>query len=142
MGIGISGNYDGEGPNVAPASPGVAPGPVVKAPDVWAKRGALNNGITGGQGINGLTPVDRVGRLRTAEESARSGAAIAIGGGDQVLSVCARYVYVSTGGTLVCRLADDTADITLAGLVAGSMLPLQVGTVRSAGTTIAGVLLF
>jgi hypothetical protein len=141
MGIGISGNYDGEGPNVAPQT-ATAPGPVAGSPDVWAKRGSMNNGITGGQGIGGFAPVDRRGRLRTSSESARSGTAISIGGGDQVLTVCTRALYVGGGGNLVCRLADDTADITLTGLVAGVVYPIAIALVRATGTTATGILLF
>lgn len=138
---GIAGNYDGEGPNVAPKS-ATAPGPVAKSPDVWAKRGALNNGIPGGQGIGGTVPVDRVGRLRTADEAARSGTAISVGGGDQVLGVCTRWVYIAGTGNLVVRLADDSADVTFATIPAGTMLRIAAAIIRQTGTTATGLLLF
>lgn len=142
MSDGISGSYDGEGVNVAAASattPGPAPG--VSA-DIWAQTNGLNNNRTGGQGRQGLCRVDRRGRLRTASEAARSGTAISVGGGDQVLGVCTRWLYVTTTGTVVVRLADDVADTTFAGLVVGTMLPLAIAIVRQTGTTATGVLLF
>lgn len=141
MSAGISGSYDGEGLNVAVKS-ATAPGPVAQAsPDIWAQAAALNT-APGGQGRTGLCRVDRRGRLRTSDEAARSGAAISVGGGDQVLSVCSRWVYIGTTGNLVVRLADDTADITLSNLPAGVMLPLAVAIVRQTGSTAVGVLLF
>lgn len=141
MSAGISGSYDGEGLNVA-AKSATAPGPVAQqSPDIWAQGAALNTSL-GGQGRQGLCRVDRRGRLRTSNESARSGAAISVGGGDQVLAVCSRFLYVATTGAVVVRLADDTADITLSGLLAGTILPLAIAIVRQTGTTATGVLLF
>jgi hypothetical protein len=140
MGVGISGNYDGEGPNVAAPST-TAPGPVTASPDAWATRGSLNNGITGGQSINAMVPVDRRKRLRTSSESARGGVTINVGPGDQVLTVCSRALYVSIAGNIVVRLADDTADVTLSNLLAGVVYPLAIAIVRQTGTTASGVLL-
>lgn len=141
MGQGIGGDYNGEGPNVAPKS-ATGPGPIAASPDVWAKRGTLNNGISGGQGIGATVPVDRRGRLRTSDEPARSATALNIGGGDQQLSVYARYFYCSANGNLVCRLADDAADVTFTGMVAGATYPISISIVRASGTTVSGVLLF
>src|SRR5882762_5948574 len=69
MSAGIGGNYDGEGPNVAAKST-TAPGPVASSPDTWAKRGPMNNGITGGQGIGGWSPWTAAGAsgLRTKQQ--------------------------------------------------------------------------
>lgn len=140
MSSGISGSYDGEGVNVAPKS-ATAPGPAAGvSPDVWAQGAALNTS-PGGQGRQAMMRVDRRGRLRVSNEAARSGAAISVGGGDQVLSVCSRWVYISGTGNLVVRLADDTADTTLSNIPVGVMLPLAVAIVRSTSTA-AGVLLF
>jgi hypothetical protein len=141
MSSGISGSYDGEGPNVA-AKSATAPGPTAQvSPDIWAQGAALNS-APGGQGRQGMCRVDRRGRLRTADEAARSGTAISVGGGDQILNVCTRWVYIASTGNLVVRLADDTADTTLSNLPVGVMLPLAVAIVRQTGTTAGGVLLF
>lgn len=141
MSSGISGSYDGEGLNVA-AKSATAPGPVAQAsPDVWA-QGAANNTAPGGQGRQSNMRVDRRGRQRTSNEAARSGVAVAVGGGDQVLGVCSRYLYVSVTGNIVVRLADDTADVTLSNLPVGVMLPLAIAIVRQTGTTATAVLLF
>lgn len=144
MGQGIGGNYDGEGPNVAAHVNGTLhnPGPIAPSPDVFDKRGSLNNGIAGGQGIGGTVAIDRRGRLRTSDEPARSGVVLNVGGGDQVLSVCARYFYCSTSGNLVCRLADDSADLTFTGMVAGATYPISIAVVKASGTTAGGILLF
>jgi hypothetical protein len=98
--------------------------------------------MNGGQGRQANMRVDRRGRLRTSNEAARSGTLISVGGGDQVLAVCSRYLYVLTTGAVVVRLADDTADTTLSGLLVGTMLPLAIAVVRQTGTTATGVLLF
>lgn len=142
MSAGISGSYDGEGVNVAAAS-ATAPGPPPGvSPDVWAQTNGLGNAKSGGQGRQAMMRVDRRGRLRTSSEAARKGAAISVGGGDQVLDVCTRFLYVATTGAVVVRLADDTADTTLSGLLAGTILPLAIAVVRQTGTTATGVLLF
>jgi len=141
MSGGIGGNYDGEGPNVAAAS-ATNPGPIVQSPDIWAQTNGLNNNKNGGQGRFGFIRIDRRGRLRTDSEPARSGVAINVGGGDQILGVDARALYVSVAGTLVVRMADDTADITLSNLVAGTVYPFAIALLRATGTTAQGVLLF
>jgi hypothetical protein len=141
MSSGISGNYDGEGANVAPQSP-TTPGPIVASPDKWAQTNALGNKLNGGQGRQVMATFDRRGRVRTSSESARSALAVNVGGGDQVLGVCARALYVSVTGTIVVRLADDTADVTFANLTAGVVYPLAIALVRSAGTSGSYVLLF
>ena len=139
--MGMSGSYDGEGANVAAAGT-TAPGPVAASPDVWKQTNGLNNAANGGQGRQSMLRTDRRGRLRVSSESARSSAAINVGGGDQVLNVCARGVYIGTAGNLVVRLADDTADATFSNLVAGAWYPFVIAIVRQTGTTAAGVLLF
>lgn len=139
MSAGISGSYDGEGLNVS-AKSATAPGPVAQqSPDVWA-QGAATGTAPGGQGRQSLMRTDRRGRLRTSSEAARSGTAISVGGGDQVLSVCTRKIWIGTAGNLIVRLADDTADVTFTALAIG-VYDLAIAVVRST-TTAAGVLLF
>lgn len=134
MSTGIAGSYDGEGPNVggglAPATP---------SPDAGLTG---PNPTTTGQGKMVMAAMDRRRRVRVSSEGARTATAISVGGGDQVLKTYARGVYVATGGTLVCRLADDTADATFTGLLGGAWYPFCVSIVRASGTTAVGVLLF
>lgn len=142
MATGLSGNYDGEGPNVAAAVPGTKnnPGPVTQSPDIPDKRGTLNDGITGGQGIQGTVPVDVRGRLRVTDDGARKSATFTTGVGSGKLNEVTRWVYVSTTGNLVVRLADDSADATFATIPVG-LYKLQVAEVKSS-TTASGLLLF
>lgn len=142
MSSGISGNYDGEGPNVSAAVVGTAPGPSTPSPDVYAKRGTLNNGIVGGQGIGAMVPVDRRGRLRTSSEAARSGRLLDVSGGDVILTVATRYIYCRAAGAVVVRFVDDTADVTISAINAGVILPLAVTIIRQVGTSGTFVLLF
>lgn len=141
MSSGISGSYDGEGPNVGPAT-ATTPGPTKQvSPDIGNQTNGLNNAASGGQGRQGLCRVDRRGRLRTSSESARAGVAINIGSGDQVLGVAGRALYIGTAGNLVVRMADDAADVTLSNLAAGVVYPFAIVVIRSAGSTAAGVIL-
>lgn len=142
MSTGISGSYDGEGPNVSAAS-ATAPGPAPTAsPDVWAQTNGLHNGNNGGQGRQAMMRVDRRGRLRTAEESYRQGVALNVSVADQALPVCARGFYANTVGDLVVRLADDTVDTTFLAVGQGFVISLAIAIVRKTGTTVTGVLLF
>lgn len=45
-----------------------------------------------------------------------------------------RAVYVGTGGDLTVILQDDTAEVTLANVLGGSCLPLQIKRVLATGT--------
>jgi hypothetical protein len=53
---------------------------------------------------------------------------------DVTLARIPRSIVCSTSGTLVCRMVDDTADVTLF-LNAGQVYPYQVSIVRKTGTT-------
>lgn len=70
--------------------------------------------------------------------SAISGIAITAvnGGSDQALTKSCRAVYVGGAGNLVCRLVGDTADVTLTGLLAGTVYPFAVASITATGTTI------
>lgn len=124
----IAGNYEGEGVNVAAGGQNKA-----VIPDV---------STVGNKGTTGMTPIDRRRRLRVSSECARAGVAISYGGGDQVLAQCARAVYITTGGTLVLRMQEDTADLTFTGLILGQVYPFAIALIRQGGSTAAGILLF
>jgi hypothetical protein len=53
---------------------------------------------------------------------------------DVTLTTVCRGVVCSTAGTLVCRLEDDSADVTLY-LNAGQPYPYRIKIVRHTGTT-------
>lgn len=131
----IVGTFEGDGPNVV-SSAGVA-GPAI-VPDV---QSASTNANSQGQGRSSAITIDARRRLRVSNEAARAGTAIAVSSVDQVLTKPTRWVQIGTAGNLVCRLADDTADVTLNNLQQG-IHPLAVAIVRHTGTTAAGVLLF
>jgi len=145
MSDGMTGTYDGEGSNIASGGTGGAPiggnglvAPAAPSPDV----GLASNSTTSGQGRQGVVTIDRRKRLRTSSESARSETPISVSGGDQKLAYCSRGIYISTAGTLVCRLADNSADSTFSNLNAGSWYPFAVAIIRQTGTTAAGNVLF
>jgi len=123
----ISGNYEGEGVNVTGAQKQAL------VPDV---------GQAGNKGPTSMVRITRRRQLAVSSEGARSDAAISYGGGDQVLTVASRGVYITTGGTLVLRLAESVADQTYSALIAGNYYPFHIAIVRQAASTAAGILLF
>lgn len=46
-----------------------------------------------------------------------------------------RAIYTGTGGTLVCILLDDSAEVTFANLPSGCILPCRIKRVKATGTT-------
>lgn len=52
---------------------------------------------------------------------------------DHDFSFVTRAIYVTSAGNLTIRLADDSADLTLA-VLAGAFLPLRVTAVRNGST--------
>jgi hypothetical protein len=134
---GISGSYDGEGPNIVPVNiqTGMQPQPI--PPDVGLT--GPNPNLTGGTRISYFR-MDRRGRLRVSNESVRSSVAINVAAADQALTVCSRWLYVGVTGNLVCRLQDDAADQTFSNLAVG-WHQLAIAVVRKTGTTIASSVL-
>lgn len=132
MSTGIGGRYESEGANVSPA------GSLV--PDVPASNSP--GGTSGPKGNTQSVSIDRRRRLRVSSESARGATAISYGSGDQVLTNCSRGIYITTTGTLVMRFADDTADVTFTGLLAGQWYPFSVAIIRNSGSSAAGFILY
>jgi hypothetical protein len=56
------------------------------------------------------------------------------------LSNVSKALYVGGYGNIVCRLVDDSADVTFTGVPAGSILPVRVTHVRSTNTTATNIL--
>lgn len=52
--------------------------------------------------------------------------------------VC-RALYVGGSGTVVLTAEDDTASVTLAGVGAGTILPVRAKLVKSTGTTATSI---
>ena len=44
-------------------------------------------------------------------------------------------LYVGVGGTVIVRLADDSADVTLLNVPSGTFIPLNIKKVEKTGTT-------
>lgn len=66
--------------------------------------------------------------------------AVAIVPSDSVaLTILPRALYIGTGGTLVVRCVDSTADATLKNVGGGQILDLRVTHVRATGTTAADI---
>ncbi|HEY6965061.1 MAG TPA: hypothetical protein VI407_07575 [Erythrobacter sp.] len=55
------------------------------------------------------------------------------------LPVSAKAIYVGTGGNIVLRPLDNDADVRLANVGDGAILPIRVAAVRLTGTTAADI---
>jgi hypothetical protein len=131
--MGLTATYEGEGANVSGSLN------VANVPDVQA---ASVNATTTGQGMQASLACDRRRRLRTTSEGMRSAVAINYASTDQVLATYARGIHISTTGTLVGRLADDTADQTFVFGAVG-FYPYSFALIRHSGSSsAAGLLLF
>lgn len=65
-----------------------------------------------------------------------SASAFAITPSDSVdLTKAIRGIYIGGAGNLSVILEDDSVEVTLTGVVAGSIYPLRAKRVRSTGTT-------
>lgn len=50
-----------------------------------------------------------------------------------------KAIYVGTGGTIVLRAADGTADVTLKNVASGQIVDIRARFIRAAGTTAADI---
>ena len=55
------------------------------------------------------------------------------------LSNVPKGLYVGGAGNIVCRLVDDSADLTFAAVPSGVILPIRVSYVRASGTTATSI---
>lgn len=60
--------------------------------------------------------------------------AFAVTPSDTALARQPRALYVGTGGTVVCRLWHDSADVTFSNVPDGTVLPISPKYVRAAST--------
>lgn len=51
------------------------------------------------------------------------------------LALSTRAIYTGKGGTLVCILVEDSAEVTFNSVPAGIVLPVRVKRVKATGTT-------
>lgn len=72
------------------------------------------------------------------ESPARAAVALSVNNGVD-LAVTTRAIYTGSGGTLVCQLEEDTANVTFTNVPPGSILPIRVRQVNT-GTTITGLI--
>ena len=77
--------------------------------------------------------------------AAKDAVAISYGGGDQNLGATrgpGRALYISSAGNLVVRMTHSATDITLTGLLAGTIYPISVALIRQTNSTAAGLVLY
>ncbi|MEM6475490.1 MAG: hypothetical protein AAF687_04925 [Pseudomonadota bacterium] len=55
------------------------------------------------------------------------------------LPVAVKALFIGTGGDLVLRAVDSDADVTLANLPDGSILPVRVRAIRATGSTATNI---
>jgi hypothetical protein len=67
--------------------------------------------------------------------------AISYGGGDQIVTVAARAIYVSTAGNLAVDMVNGDT-VTFTGLLVGMVYPIAVSKIYQAGSTAAGLILY
>lgn len=142
----IVATYEGEGPNTTSAIPTVPDLNAAPAGGTNANQTPQTTADTAkkAQGRTASVAITRRRQLRTSDESARAAAAINYGGGNQVLANGSRGIYITTAGTLVLTLVDDTPGTsqTYAGLAVGTVYPFCVAVIVASGSTAAGIILF
>lgn len=128
MGDQVMGTYEGE---------------TLAVPDVANASTTVANS---GKGRTTAVSVDRRRRMRVSSEGARS--AVALTGSAQTftnangLAIATRGIYVSAGGSITGRFADDSADVTLSALTAGQVYPFALISITSVAGGLTGVALF
>lgn len=55
------------------------------------------------------------------------------------LAITPRALWTGAGGTIVCILADDSAEVTFSDVAAGCILPIRAKRVLATGTTATGL---
>ncbi len=78
--------------------------------------------------------------VKDRSDPAVGGIAISYGGGDQVLTVRARSLYISVAGNLSVKMLNGDL-LTFTALLAGVVYPFAVQTIYQTGSTASGNIL-
>tara|TARA_X000001388_G_scaffold22291_1_gene15157 strand:- start:145 stop:420 length:276 start_codon:yes stop_codon:yes gene_type:complete len=73
--------------------------------------------------------------FRVSTAPASSGTAINYSSGDQTFTYPTRAIFVGGAGNLVVQMAGDSGNTTFTGIVAGSVLPIQIIKVVQSGSS-------
>lgn len=75
----------------------------------------------------------------TPESPAKLAEAVTPADGSDLPSGPCKSLYVGGAGNIVVHMAGDDAQVTFVGVVAGSILPIQVARVRATSTTATNI---
>jgi hypothetical protein len=76
---------------------------------------------------------DKYSDVDSVMSSARKGFAITPNDSTEI-ALTAKAVWVGGAGNLVVRLEDDSADITISGIAAGTLLPIRPKFIKTTST--------
>ena len=76
---------------------------------------------------------DKYSDVDSVMSSARKGFAITPNDSTDI-ALTAKAVWVGGAGNLVVRLEDDSADITISGIAAGTLLPIRPKLIKTTST--------
>jgi len=80
------------------------------------------------------------GYYRTADATVSAHSALAVTPSDSTVLPTTRGLWVGVAGNVAVTMADDGNNITFVGVLAGSILPIQVTQVLATGTTATNII--
>lgn len=79
------------------------------------------------------------GSYRTADATVAAHSAFAVTASDTTVLPTTRGLYIGGAGNVAVTMAEDGNNVTFVGVLAGSILPVQVTKVLATGTTATSI---